>query len=241
MSINAATVVEHIVHYYNKQSYWWIGLTKPVKWDAEHVHLPLNYYYYIQYVSVVQTNQTLWHWQHSGSSEWGAPLWSVSNTDKLADTHGSSISSVLHATLLKPLASIAIKRNMICLSSTKPSSHPRHWHWALSLCNSVSQSCVLVRLLFIAHPHIYLTNHTYVHNRSVSNTVCANSNFMVCFSPLSLQMCFDSKDNDCQRGCQCTESKPHTTNNRERAHKHIQSTYTYSCAQWSSLQIQLCS
>lgn len=70
-------------------------------------------------------------------------------------------------------------------------------------------SCALVRLLFITHLHIYSTNHTYVHNRSVSNT-CANSNLMVCFSPLSPQMCFDSEDNDCQRGCQCTESEPYT-------------------------------
>lgn len=42
----------------------------------------------------------------------------------------------------------------------------------LNLTISCHVSCVLVWLLFIVHPHVYSTNHTYVHNRSVSNTMC---------------------------------------------------------------------
>lgn len=45
----------------------------------------------------------------------------------------------------------------------------------LSLHNTTSQHfspCVLIWPLFITHPCVYLTNHTYVHNSSVSNTMC---------------------------------------------------------------------
>lgn len=67
----------------------------------------------------------------------------------------------------------------------------------------------------------------------------ANSDFMVCFSPLCPQMCFGSKDNEYQTGCQCSEKRGIYTHNHDHAYKHTQCTYKLVNA--SSLQIQLCS
>lgn len=47
-------------------------------------------------------------------------------------------------------------------------------------------------------------------------------------------MWFDSKDNDCQRGCQCTESEPMYTTNVHNIHTHIleigEAVCRFSCA-----------
>lgn len=97
------------------------------------------------------------------------PLWCVSNTDKLADTHWSRRSSVLDSTLLSPFASMAIEKNIMCLSSTKPSLYQTRWHLTYCFVSpGVRDAFVCCHVgLFdcsLSHIHMFtqLTTHMYI-------------------------------------------------------------------------------
>lgn len=91
--------------------------TEPGKWEVEDLeaqHVRLLWFTMTIYSMCLCASDKPKHFGTGGSSERGAPLWSQSNTDKLAGAHWSSGSSVL-----KPHASIAIERNIMCLSSAE--------------------------------------------------------------------------------------------------------------------------
>lgn len=79
----------------------------------------------------------------------------------------------------------------------------------------------------------YLPTHMY--RTDQYQEVCANSNFMVCFSPLSPQMCFDSRNHDYHEGMPMKRKWAVCTHTHVL--KHLQ--YTFSKSQWNSMQIQL--
>lgn len=178
-----STAVKHIAHYNKncvgeRQS---LNTACPIASDL------------LQYVG--GTLVSLW------GSEKGAPLWSVSNTDKLAD--------------IDPAAPQTY--TPLCWNHSPPLQHCISA--ALAMCRVSWFNCCL--------SPIHTLNHTYsMHIAAASNTIVQLELYGLFSSPLSLQMCFDPEGNDCQRGCQSTESKHLHARVWARTQTYVEYTYT---------------
>lgn len=218
--INLSQIYPQVSYYYIIQlwlntysllqrSCWWIRQIKSNQMkghlEKQHVRLLLIYYHYSMYAA------RLSHWQHREAVREG-PLSGLCPTlinwqthiDPAASQPCTPVVSALHSAETTGLHSNRKKHHMFKIYKTCLCTQ------SLTLSAFSMQQCVLVWLLL---SHIHMLTHL------TTNMYRTDYNFLVCFSPLGPQMCFDSQDNDCQRGFQRTE-------NNEHAHKHIQCTYT---------------